>query len=53
MELLGFLVVVLAIAAIAGVAWLHFGQHTRVELSRPGNTLAPSTLPPELETAGN
>jgi hypothetical protein len=40
MELLGFLVVVLAIAATAGAVWLHLGQHTRVELSRRGNTSA-------------
>ena len=49
MELLAFLVVVLAIPAIAGVAWLHFGQNTRVELTR--STLAPSNLSAEPEMA--
>jgi len=42
MEVLGFLVVLLAFAATAGVAWLHFGQHTRVELTRSARILAPS-----------
>ncbi len=40
MQLLTFLVVLLAIAAIAGVVWLHFGQHTEVEVTGPPETAA-------------
>jgi hypothetical protein len=47
MELLAFLVAVLAIAATAGVAWLYFGQHTKIELTGSGSPSAHSTLPPK------